>query len=161
MKILVFSDSHGNTSRMISAIADHLPRVDLLIHLGDGVRDFEYVKSIYPDIPSVSIKGNGETFSRDRCILDLDSVRIMCIHGHTYGVKEDLDRAAMCAVTEECDLLLYGHTHTPHDRLFTAPDGRCVRQFNPGSVGRGYPPTYGIVSIDKNGAFLTSHATLR
>ena len=160
MKILVFSDSHGNTSRMISAIADHGRSVDLVIHLGDGVRDFEYVMSIYPDIPTVSIKGNGETFSRDKCVLDLDGVRIMCIHGHTYGVKEDLTRAAMCAATDDCNLLLFGHTHRAYDNLFTSPDGKDVRLFNPGSVGIGYPPSYGVVNISKNGTFLTSHAHL-
>ena len=160
MKILVFSDSHRNTSRMISAIADHGRSVDLVIHLGDGVRDLEYVSSIYPDIPTVSIKGNGETFSRDKCILDLEGVRIMCIHGHTYGVKEDLLRAAMCAAVDECDLLLYGHTHTANDTLYTSPDGKDVRLFNPGSIGKGYPPSYGVVNISKNGTFLTSHAYL-
>ena len=160
MKILVFSDSHGNTSRMISAIADHRPSAELIIHLGDGVRDIEYVSSLYPELPVVSIRGNAETYSRDRQILDLGGIRIMCIHGHSYGVKEDLTRAAMCAVTDECDLLLFGHTHTPTDKLFTSPDGRQVRLFNPGSVGRGYPPSYGVVCIDKNGAFLTSHAFL-
>ena len=158
MKILVFSDSHGNTSRMISAIADHGRSVDMIIHLGDGVRDFEYVKSVYPDIPTVSIKGNGESFSRDKCILDLDGVRIMCIHGHTYGVKEDITRAAMCAVTDDCDLLLYGHTHRAYDNLFCAPDEKTVRLFNPGSIGKSYPPSYGIVNIAENGTFLTSHA---
>lgn len=160
MKILVFSDSHGNTSRMISAIADHLPAVDLIIHLGDGVRDIEYVQNIYPDIPVVSLKGNGESYSREKCILDLEGIRIMCIHGHTYGVKEDITRAAMCAVTDECDLLLYGHTHRAHDTLFTSPDSRQVRLFNPGSVGKGYPPTYGVLNISKNKSFLTSHAYL-
>lgn len=160
MKILVFSDSHGNTSRMISAIADHRASLDLIIHLGDGVRDLEYVSSLYPEIPTVSLKGNGETFSRDKCIFDLEGVRIMCIHGHTYGVKEDITRAAMCAVTDECDLLLYGHTHMPHDSLFTSPDEKNVRLFNPGSIGKGYPPSYGVVNISKNGTFLTSHAYL-
>lgn len=160
MKILVFSDSHGNTSRMISAVADHLPAVDMIVHLGDGVRDIEYVSSRYPEIPLVSIRGNAETYSRDRQIIDLGGLRIMCIHGHSYSVKEDLTRAAMCAVTEECSLLLFGHTHIPTDTLFTSPDERQVRLFNPGSIGKGYPPTYGVVSIAKNGSFLTSHAYL-
>lgn len=160
MKILIFSDSHGNTSRMLSAVTDHMPRIDLLIHLGDGVRDFEYVTSRYPNIPSVSIKGNAESMSRDRCVLDLDGVRLMCIHGHSYGVKSDIYRAAAAAIEENCDLLLFGHTHTARDTVYTLPDGRSVRIFNPGSVGRGYPPSYGVLNIAKNGTFLTSHAFL-
>jgi len=160
MKILVFSDSHGNTSKMISAIADHRSSTDLIVHLGDGVRDIEYASSLYPEIPVVSIRGNSESYSRESQIIDLGGVRIMCIHGHTYGVKEDLTRAAMSAATDECDILLYGHTHMPLDQLFISPDDRRVRLFNPGSIGKGYPPSYGVVNIAKNGTFLTSHAYL-
>lgn len=160
MKILVFSDSHGNTSRMISAIADHGRSVSMIIHLGDGVRDVEYVSSLYPEIPLVSIKGNGETFSRDSQTLEIEGLRIMCVHGHTYGVKMDMDRVAMCAIDNNADILLYGHTHRPDDTLFTSPDGRRVRLFNPGSIGKGYPPSYGVINIPRPTSYLTSHAYL-
>lgn len=160
MKILIFSDSHGNTSRMLSAVADHLPRVDLLIHLGDGIRDFEYVASRYPTLQTIFVKGNAESMSRDRCILDLDGVRFMCIHGHSYGVKNDIARGAEAALAEDCSLLLFGHTHTPRDTVYTDQGGKSIRIFNPGSIGRGYPPSYGVLETAGNGAFLTSHAFL-
>lgn len=160
MKILIFSDTHGNTERMTAAVKAHLPRVDLLIHLGDGVRDFEYVTSIYPDIPTVSVKGNAETSARDRVILDMYGVRIMCMHGHSYGVKSDIHRAAQAAANERCNLLLFGHTHTPCDTLYVSDDGFNVRVFNPGSVGKGYPPSYGVLNTAEKGTFLTSHAYL-
>ncbi len=157
MKILVFSDSHGNTSRMIDAIEAHLPSCKLIIHLGDGVRDISYVSDLYPQIPVISLKGNGESFSRDVRIIEEFGVKMMCIHGHTYGVKSCIDRAAMCAIDEGVDILLYGHTHTAADTLFESVDGRRVKIFNPGSVGKGYPPAYGIISFDRLGRFLTSH----
>lgn len=163
MKILVFSDSHGNTERMISAIADHLPAVDLVIHLGDLERDIDYVRGIYPELPVVSVTGNCDSYARSRRILELMGLRILCIHGHTYGVKDDIETAAQIAAEENADILLYGHTHATDDRLMTVtlPFGggeRAVRVFNPGSIGKGWPPTYGIINIPKNGSYLTSHA---
>ncbi len=160
MKILIFSDSHGNISRMKAAVEAHLPRVDLLIHLGDGVRDFEYITSLYPSIQSLSLRGNAESSARERVILELDGVRIMCIHGHSYGVKAGVTCAAQAAIAEECDLLLFGHTHTPCDTVYNGEGDSRVRIFNPGSIGRAYPPSYGVLNIARNGAFLTSHAFL-
>ncbi len=157
MKILVFSDSHGNTSRMKSAIDDHLPSCKMIIHLGDGVRDIDYVSSFYPEIPVVSLKGNGETFSRDVRVFDECGVRFMCMHGHSYGVKLSLDRAVYAAEEKGADILLYGHTHTAKDTVVNLESGKSIRVFNPGSVGRGYPCSYGIIEIDRRGNILTSH----
>ena len=157
MKILVFSDSHGNTSRMKEAVKAHLPSCKLVIHLGDGVRDIDYVSSLFPELPVISLKGNGESFSRDVRIFDEYGVRLMCMHGHTYHVKSGIEYAARAAVEEGADILLYGHTHTAYDTLVRFDDGRSVRVFNPGSIGRGRPASYGIVDIDKRGNILTSH----
>ncbi len=157
MKILVFSDSHGNTSRMIQAIEDHLPSCRLIIHLGDGVRDISYVSDLYPQIPVISLKGNGESLARDVRIIEEGGVKIMCMHGHTFGVKSSIDHAAKSAIVNGADILLFGHTHRAVDTLYRAEDDKEVRVFNPGSVGKGYPPSYGIISIDRQGCFLTSH----
>ena len=159
MKILVFSDSHGNTSRMKEAISDHLPSCAMIIHLGDGVRDIEYVSSFYPELPVVSLKGNGESFFRDERVFDEGGVRFMCIHGHSYGVKSSLDRAVYAAEENGADILLYGHTHVAKDTVINLESGKSIRVFNPGSVGRGYPSSYGIIEIDKRGNILTSHRT--
>ena len=159
MKILVFSDSHGNTSRMREAIEEHLPSCGMIIHLGDGVRDIEYVSAFYPEIPVVSLKGNGETLFRDVRVFDECGVRFMCMHGHSYGVKYSLDRAIYAAEENCADILLYGHTHTAKDTLVNLESGKSIRVFNPGSVGKGYPCSYGIISIDRRGNILTSHRT--
>ena len=158
MKIIVFSDSHGNTSKMISAIEEHRASISLIIHLGDGVRDISYVSSLYPELPVVSIEGNGETFSRSKRILDIDGVRIMCIHGHSYHVKLGTSYAARCAAEENCNLLLYGHTHIADDTVISTAK-REVRVFNPGSIGRGYPSSYGIIHMKGKGIYSTSHET--
>ena len=159
MKILVFSDSHGNTRRMKEAIELHGPSCKMIIHLGDGVRDIEYVSSFFPQIPVVSLNGNGESFKRDVRIFDECGVRFMCIHGHSYNVKFGLTKAIYAAEEAEADILLYGHTHTAHDTSVELGDGKYLKVFNPGSIGKGYPPTYGIVEISGK-HILTSHAKL-
>ena len=156
MKILVFSDSHGNTSRMKEIISMHGASCKLIIHLGDGVRDISYVSSFFPEIPVISLNGNGESLKRDVRIFDECGVRFMCMHGHSYNVKFGLDRAVYAAMEAEADVLLYGHTHTPHDTSVPRENGKYLKVFNPGSVGRGYPPSYGIIEISR-GQVLTSH----
>ena len=111
MKILVFSDSHGNISRMKDALEAHLPSCKLIIHLGDGGRDIEYLSSLYPEIHVISLKGNGETISRDTRLFDEMGVRFFCMHGHSYGVKSGIESAATEAKNNGADILLYGHTH--------------------------------------------------
>lgn len=160
MKILVFSDSHGNVSRMKLAVEDHLPSCKMIIHLGDGVRDVSYISSLFPEIPVISVKGNGETFSRDVRIFDEYGVRLMCMHGHSYKVKWGMDAAIYAAEEAGADILLYGHTHKAHDTLVYTSGDRPLRVFNPGSIGLGRPPSYGIIDIDKRGNVLTSHAYL-
>ena len=157
MKILVFSDSHGNTDRMRDAIAAHGASVSLIVHLGDGVRDIEYVSSFYPDIPVISVHGNGESAVRDVKLIDEEGVRFMCMHGHTFGVKRDVVLAAEYAAEQGADVLLFGHTHTPEDRTVVLSGDREVRVFNPGSIGA-WHPSYGVICIPRRGVYVTSHA---
>lgn len=51
MKILVFSDSHGNEDNMIRAVERERPfTLDAIVHLGDGWRDAEALHRLYPQI---------------------------------------------------------------------------------------------------------------
>ncbi len=160
MKILVFSDSHGNTSRMKEAIEANLPSCKMIIHLGDGERDISYVSSFFPQLPVVSLKGNGETFKRDVRIFDECGVRFICMHGHSFKVKMGMEYAIYAAREAGADILLYGHTHAAHNETVELEGGRVLRVFNPGSIGRGYPPSYGIIDITKSGNITVSHVLL-
>lgn len=157
MKILVFSDSHGKTDVMRRALLDHGRSVSMIIHLGDGVRDIMHVSSLFPEIPLVSLKGNGESAARDVRVLDERGIRFVCMHGHTFSVKSGIMTAAEYAAELGGDILLYGHTHVPCDRVITLSDGKCIRVFNPGSAGA-YRPSYGVICIPKKGVYLSSHA---
>lgn len=157
MKILVFSDSHGNTERMREAIDAHGKAVSLIIHLGDGKRDIEFVSAVYPEIPVISLNGNGESALRDTRLIEEEGIRFMCMHGHTFGVKRSIDTAAEYAAEQGADILLFGHTHVAEDYIVPLTDGRSVHVFNPGSIGH-RPHSYGVINIPRRSVYVLSHA---
>ena len=69
-------------------------------------------------------------------------------HGHTDDVNRGLLNIELSAREKEVELALFGHTHKV---FYDWTNG--VRLFNPGSIGSpGYqiPPSYGILTIDKD-----------
>ncbi len=163
MKILVFSDSHGVTDNMETALAEHRGAFDAVIHLGDGAGDLREC-AVPAGVTLIAVAGNYEDFFSAFAPQDLPSertvelggVKILCAHGHRYGVKSSPERAIARAAQIGAALLLFGHTHRPLDTSEVLPSGEILRIFNPGSAGRGYPASYGIVEI-RNGQILTSH----
>lgn len=164
MKILVFSDSHGNPKYLAAALREHKGTVDLAIHLGDGLSDMERAGDLLEGVATATVIGNGEQFFErrlwedvpDETVISPDGVRILCCHGHKYRVKHGLSSLAEHAEQIGADLVLFGHTHDPFDGWEKTPSGKLIRFFNPGSVGLGYPASYGIVET-VGGKFITSH----
>lgn len=142
MKILVLSDSHGNTENMIQAVEQTSPRI--IIHLGDCWRDAERLHQHFPDIPLHQVPGNCDVRPMEPLeqILFIEDKRVLICHGHTYHVKQSLLSAGYAAEEQNLDLFLFGHTHQP------LVDMRGKTFFlNPGSIGDYRRPTYGIVTI--------------
>ena len=164
MKILVFSDSHQNPKNMLAGLSEHRGTVDLVIHLGDGLGDLNLARDLLNGVAVATVLGNGEEYFHKRLWGDVpdeftispDGVKIFCCHGHKYRVKLGLGDAVARAEEKGADLLLYGHTHNPYDGWETAPGGKAIHVFNPGSIGMAYPESYGIIEIS-GGVALTSH----
>ena len=112
MKILVFSDSHGNEDNMVRAVERERPStLDAIVHLGDGWRDAEALHRLYPRIPLEQVPGNcdlGRFEERERVVFFGDC-RVLLCHGHTLGVKSSLLRASYEARERGAQALLYGH----------------------------------------------------
>ncbi len=153
MKILVFSDTHGNPAFMKSAVADHLAHggVDMLLHLGDGWRDFDELTRLYPELPAYGIKGNCDEWTT-ACPyphirkVEAEGFTFVLTHGHRYNVKTDILAAATNAAREKAQVLLYGHTHMSDDHREDTLYG-TVRCINPGSAGAGFRPSYAMLEI--------------
>lgn len=144
MKILVLSDSHGVLYFMRQCVDVLQP--DVVVHLGDMVRDADELSDEYPGIRFFQVAGNCDS---GRVPLDypeilvenLNGVRIYMSHGHRQGVKIFLGK--LIANAQQCgaDVILYGHTHTADCRRIE--NGSWI--MNPGSAG--YGSSAGLIQI--------------
>ena len=142
MRILVLSDSHGCVEPMERCVERVQPQV--ILHLGDCVRDAQRLEERYPQIPLLGVPGNCDYGGLDQPerLTELGGVRILMMHGHTRNVKASTMSAIYAAKEMGAQILLFGHTHRP----LVDYDG-TLWVMNPGSIGRGNPCTYGIITI--------------
>lgn len=148
IKLLIFSDSHGNVGNMLDMTEKEKP--DEIIHLGDCLRDAETLSFAFPDIPVTMVPGNcdGWTNRRDCLLLEREGVKLLLGHGHQWRVKSTPVLALAEARAKGADVLLYGHTH----RAVCQREGG-VLVLNPGTVGGiGASASYGVIGIDRAGA---------
>ena len=144
MKLLVFSDSHGNTALMERETA--LQRPDMVLHLGDVVRDARTLARRFPDVPMACVPGNCDAYVPDlpeKRLLEVEGKKLLMTHGHIYHVKSDIGTAVYAAQEARADVLLFGHTH----------QALCDRQgplwiLNPGSIRGNFHPTYGVITLE-------------
>ena len=156
MKICVFSDSHGYAGNMISAI--ELEKPELCFFLGDGERDIARVIEEYPDLPVYAVSGNCDfrTDFSSSLFCEVGGVKIFATHGHLSRVKYDYDLETLTSQAAEAgaDIALFGHTHCQH-----LSESRGVTLLNPGSIGRGYYPSYAVMTIE-NGICIADLKTI-
>ena len=146
MLLAVFSDSHGNPERMLRAIEHSKP--DLVLHLGDGGRDIDKIKSQFPQLPLTAVRGNCDISGDlpEKKILNINGVKLLLTHGHLYGVKHTPAMLISEAVTQGANAVLFGHTHEPVNY-----QEQGIFVINPGTAG--YPPhqTYAEIEITDSG----------
>ena len=156
MELLIFSDSHGDISRMRAAFVRQVRRPDAVIFLGDGLRD---VESLDWD-PAIlySVAGNCDWFAdgvRTEIVMALEGHTLLMTHGHLYGVKGGYGPLLKHAAEVGADIVLCGHTHLPCEE--TIPAGtqlgnvileRPMYLLNPGSIGKG--GSFGTLSLQKD-----------
>ena len=145
MKIIVFSDSHGDYYHMDEVVKQDRP--DALIHLGDGYLDFSKLKKCYPDMPAFCVRGNCDGNRRDvplEQVVELEGVRILMMHGHSRDVKMGDSRVIWAAREALAQVALYGHTHRA-----TCEYHAGMWVMNPGTIGGvRYRPSYGVIHIN-------------
>ncbi len=151
MKILVFSDSHGDILRMSNIISRNRSDTDLVIHLGDRKSDIDEVMRDYPKIACLSVVGNCDAISFLSLsaplehTLTLEGFKIYMTHGHHKDVKSSIYGLMREAKSKKYDIVLYGHTHIAKSQTI---DG--ITYFNPGSIsfprGSGNP-SYGLINL--------------
>lgn len=173
MELLIFSDSHGRVEGMCHALQAQIRKPDLILHLGDGAGDLEYLP--HRAIPMLSVRGNCDLFtvsaniSEEFCLEELGH-KILMVHGHRYGVKSGMGALLSHAAKIGADVVLFGHTHIPYEECVPAGEliggitlARPIYLFNPGSIGRneqGEGLSFGTISLSKEHVLL-SHGNIR
>ncbi len=156
MKIIVMSDSHLD-QQAVQKVLELQEDADLFIHLGDGEREMNRLLQSHPWLGEklFYLKGNCDAGTlvpqtQQRLIYTLPyGHRIFAAHGDAFRVKFTTAPIIMEAMRQNCDIVLYGHTHIPMNRY---EDGMYI--LNPGSIGcpiDGYPASYMLLSISEKG----------
>jgi putative phosphoesterase len=147
MKILVLSDTHGHIERAEAVIRQNR-KADLIIHLGDNIRDADDLSYIFPEIIMERVKGNCDFVSPEtpsEKLLEYMGVRIFITHGNTYSVKNGYSRLIHKSEQVDADLVLFGHTHVAE----TFAHGKAIF-LNPGSLSEprsGHKPSYSTIEL--------------
>lgn len=149
MNILVISDTHGRMDRVYN-LYRRLENIDLIIHLGDGIKDaIELKERLEVDVRFVL--GNNDNFEKHSVyskysdIIDTKAGKIFITHGHLEGIDFSLNTIFYKAKEQGCNIVCFGHTH----RRFYEKFGDIVF-INPGSISKPRDcseGSYAIISI--------------
>jgi uncharacterized protein len=161
IRIAVVSDTHGDFRNVGKARAQ-LGRLDWLLHAGDHLADAGRVAaSLGVDRSNVrAVVGNCDypTNQPLQTILTVGGIKILMTHGHTHGVKDDLQRVFVLGQAVQARIVIFGHTHIP---LTLEQEG--ILLLNPGSLSLPRfdddPPSCALLEIE-NGQIPTSHLFL-
>lgn len=143
MLLAVFSDSHGSQEPLCRAIRACNP--DLVLHLGDYVRDAVALEAARPGLEVRYVRGNCDVGAPgpEKLCFTLEGVTVFMTHGHLYSVKYTLQSLANAAHFSGAQLALFGHTHQAEFRQMGD-----VLLLNPGSAGRGEEKTFGLLTLE-------------
>jgi len=150
MKIVLMSDSHGNSSAIEKVILQNKD-ADLFYHLGDVCDDPEKFGCV------TFVKGNNDTWYDlpEELIANLGGHRLLMTHSHLiYGYGGNRRHMlAHKAKENKCDILCYGHTHSYDDSYCNG-----IRLLNPGSLyyNRDFSdPCYMVIELSENNIKIT------
>lgn len=150
MRIVVVSDSHGNTISL-KKVLDNIGSFDAIIHLGDIARDVDFLEEEFYDTPVYSVLGNNDflRYGDFEKTITIDNIKIFICHGHTLSVSSGTERLIDKAKREGVSVALFGHTH---HAMMEYADGILV--INPGSTSRprGEKPSFAIIETDNGKA---------
>ena len=161
MRIVVFSDSHGNFTA-VERIFKQNQDADLFIFLGDGAREIDTISAVYPQKQILCVKGNCDIISRapkELLYTAPDGRNIFACHGNTYSVNTTKTRLFYKGRELGASVVLFGHTHC----RFLSYDEQMY-MLNPGSAGQprdGLAPSYAFIDLLEGGGIFCSHVELK
>ena len=177
-RILVLSDSHGDSKIVQSIIERFGSSCDAMCFCGDGIFDLvEMLEIAFSDkdfcqkIPPVLyfVRGNGDNststiFTDQRIQISVPEFqefsvagkKIFLTHGHRYGVYYGIRELRSEALTRGCNVVFYGHTHVPNvQKTHVTRNGKkeSLEILNPGSCAQalgGMPNTFALIDLNSS-----------
>lgn len=149
MRITVISDSHKSERTVRGILADREDSKHIFF-LGDVTPDIEDMNLEFPDKNFYIVSGNCDYFSSypTSDIATVGGKKIFYTHGHTFGVKHGIGRLLETAKQINCQIALFGHTHTSQilyeDGIYLVNPGSC-------SQPRDFHKSYAVIDIEENG----------
>lgn len=149
MKILILSDSHGDTAAMRRAVEREQP--ERVFHLGDVSRDAQRLCMTFPGLLLDGVVGNCDSWGGgegpDELLTTVAGVQFFLTHGHRYRVKMGTALLLRAAQEAGAEVACFGHTHQAVCKRVSG-----LWLVNPGSIGGvGAPATYAVAEAE-NGA---------
>ena len=150
MKLVIVSDTHGSLAELEGVIRKE-DGMDLMVHCGDLCGSWGRLAEKAPcEVRIVSGNCDYDPSVPDEVIFDLFTHRILVTHGHFHHVKRDIFEIVAYAKEKGCDIVMYGHTHSPGVSY-----EQDVLLINPGSLR--YPrsrtgrPCYAVMEAEEDG----------
>ncbi len=143
MKIIAFSDSHGDHLNMEKALRKHSDAT-AVIFCGDGHNDITALQKNHSDKTFYCVKGNNDWCCQfaNLITVTLGGKKFIITHGHVQRVKESLMQITYLGQQENADIAVFGHTH----QQLTVLESNIIL-INPGSVG--YAGQYTTIEINE------------
>lgn len=154
LKIVVVSDTHGNTDLLNKVIRDSSP-FDIIVHCGDGLKDI-HTAEIPEDSSVLKVHGNTDMFfcpdTDDILTEEILEKKVMITHGHRFNVKTGLTQLLLHAEKCRVGIVIFGHTHEQF-----LLEGNPIL-FNPGNLSGG---NYGIIYALKDKEWIFEHRKIK
>lgn len=149
-RILIISDTHSQFW-YLDRLKEAIGKIDLVYHLGDVVRDQEYIETLF-ECEVDMVEGNCDYFSQlpGEAIRKIGKHKAFLTHGHGYAVRSGNTKILQRAMDLEADIVMYGHTHIPAMDYVNG-----ILLMNPGSISSprqtNREHTYILMEVDENG----------
>lgn len=150
MRILVVSDTHGDSGRVYDVykkLVSEAP-IDIIVHCGDYIDDaLEIQARLGKKVCCVKGNCDGEFDEDGYAILETEAGDFLVVHGHMQDVGYSQERVYYLALEHDCIGVLFGHTHRA---VFNELDDFYF--MNPGSLSRprdGSGGTFGLLVTDE------------
>ena len=128
-RVLVVSDSHGFEGNL-KKVVEKVGNIDAFIHLGDFESGRKRILDMF-DCDVYMVPGNNDYASdleKDK-IVEIENYRFFLTHGHKYGVYYGTQGLLDKAIENNCNIVLFGHTHIPVVKYLSD-----ITFANPGSI---------------------------